>query len=88
MRIAYTPGEASGDAVAHLCAPDNTFVGPTTFPGAHTLEQYADAHGELMTKLDDLPFVSFHVEFVKEWNKLPIRERLGWPIEEGLTYHE
>lgn len=41
-----------------------------------------------MTKLDDLHFVSFHIEFAKEWNKLPIREQLGWPIEEGLTYHE
>ena len=135
MRIAYTPGEASGDAVKHLCAENNTFVGPTTFPGTHTLEEYADAHGELMTKLDDLHFVSFDiefvkddrvafrytatgthkgaphgniqptgreatwtacalfrvedgklVEFVKEWNKLPMWEQLGWPIEECLTY--
>ena len=28
------------------------------------------------------------VEFVKEWNKLPMWQQLGWPIEEGLTYHE
>ncbi|MBK4120443.1 ester cyclase [Kocuria rhizophila] len=137
MRIAYTPGEASADAVAHLCAPGNKFVGPTTFPGTETLEQYADVHGELMTKLDDLHFVSFDVEFVKddrvalrytaqgthkgaphgdiqptgrqatwtacalfraengkltefvkEWNKLPMWEQLGWPIEECLTYND
>ena len=137
MRIAYTPGLGSGEAVTHLCAQDNRFVGPTTFPGVETLEQYADVHGELMTKLDDLHFVSFDiefvkgdrvafrytaegthkgaphgtiqptgrkatwtacalfrvqdgklVEFVKEWNKLPMWEQLGWPIEECLTYDE
>lgn len=135
MRIAYTPGLGSGENVAHLFAADNSFVGPTTFPGTDTLEQYADAHGELMTKLDDLHFVSFDiemvqgdrvafrytatgthkgaphgdiqptgrqatwtasalfrcengklVEFVKEWNKLPMWEQLGWPVEECLTY--
>ncbi|WP_069941844.1 ester cyclase [Micrococcus luteus] len=135
MRIAYTPGEASADAVKHLCAEKNKFVGPTTFPGVETLEEYADAHGELMEQLNDLHFVSFDievvqddrvvfrytaegthkgaphgdlpptgkkatwtacalfraengklVEFVKEWNKLPMFEQLGWPTEECLTY--
>ena len=28
------------------------------------------------------------VEFVTEWNKLPMWQQLGWPIEECLTYHE
>jgi len=56
MRIAYTPGEASGDAVTHLCAPHNRLVGPTTLPGTEALEQYADTHGEPMTKLEDLYF--------------------------------
>ncbi|MBB3175296.1 putative ester cyclase [Endobacter medicaginis] len=137
MRIAYTPGLGSADAVKHLCASANRFVGPTTFPGTETLEQYADVHGELMTKLDDLHFVSFDVEFVKndrvafrytaegthkgaphgkiqptgrkatwtasalfrakdgklvefvkEWNNLPMWEQLGWPIEECLTYNK
>lgn len=137
MRIAYTPGLGSAEAVAHLCAGENRFIGPTTFPGVHTLEGYADAHAELMTQLDDLHFVSFDievvkedqvvfrytaegthagaphgslaptgrkarwtaaalfriedgklVEFVKEWNKLPMWEQLGWPVEECLTQPE
>ncbi|HEY1945594.1 MAG TPA: ester cyclase [Bryobacteraceae bacterium] len=27
------------------------------------------------------------VEFIKEWNKLPMWEQFGWPIEECLTQH-
>ena len=63
MRIAYSPGIASAAAVKHLCADGNGFIGPTTFPGVHTLEDYADAHGKLMEELDDLHFVSFDVAF-------------------------
>ncbi|MET0269571.1 MAG: ester cyclase [Sphingomonas sp.] len=65
MRIAYTPGVASAEAVRHLCAPGNRFVGPTTFPGVTTLEAYADAHGALMEQLDDLRIVDFDVAFVR-----------------------
>jgi predicted ester cyclase len=63
MQIAYTPGRASASAVAHLCAPDNRFVAPTTFPGVHTLEEYAEDHGRLMEQVNDLHLVSYDVLF-------------------------
>lgn len=63
MEIAYDPRRASGKAVAHLCAPHNRFIAPSTFPDVHTLEQYADDHAEIMKSLDDLHFVSFDVFF-------------------------
>jgi predicted ester cyclase len=134
MRIAYDPKRASARAVAHLCAPNNRFLSPTTFPDVHTLEQYAEAHGQLMKQVNDLRLVSFDVvfaqgdrvclrytaegthqgephgkipptgkkarwtasalflvdngqlvEFIKEWNKLPMWEQFGWPVEECLT---
>jgi hypothetical protein len=47
MRLAYSPKQASALAVASLCAPSNTFIAPTTFPDIHTLEEYAESHGEL-----------------------------------------
>jgi predicted ester cyclase len=65
MEIAYTPGRASAEAVAHLCAPDNRFIAPTTFPGVHTLEEYAEDHGRIMEQIDDLHIVSFDVLFAK-----------------------
>lgn len=68
MEIAYTPGRASAEAVAGLCAPDNRFIAPTTFPGVHTLEAYAEDHGQLMRQVNDLHLVSFDVLFCKqEW---------------------
>jgi predicted ester cyclase len=63
IEIAYTPGRSSAQAVAHLCAPHNRFVAPTTFPGVHTLEEYADDHGQLMEQVSDLHIVSFDVLF-------------------------
>ncbi len=63
MGIAYDPRRASAEDVAHLCAPDNVFIAPTTFPGVHTLEQYAEEHGKLMRQLTDLHLVSFDVFF-------------------------
>ncbi len=66
MLIAYGPGRASAQAVAHLCAPGNRFVAPTTFPGVHTLEQYAEDHGRLMRQIPDLHITSFDVLFAKE----------------------
>ncbi len=65
MEVAYTPGRASAQAVAHLCAPDNRFIAPTTFPDVHTLEDYAEDHGRLMEQVNDLHLVSFDVEFAK-----------------------
>lgn len=65
MRIAYTPGVASAAAVKRFCAESNRFTGPTTFPGVHTLEDYAEAHRTLMEQLDDLHFVSFDEAFAK-----------------------
>lgn len=61
MQIAYDPKRASAEAVAHLCAPNNTFIAPTTFPDVHTLEEYAQHHGEVMKQVNDLHFVSFDV---------------------------
>lgn len=31
MQIAYTPGRATTRAVAHLCAPGNSFIAPPAF---------------------------------------------------------
>lgn len=65
MEISYAPGRASAQAVAHLCAPQNHFVAPTTFPDVHTLEEYAEDHGRLMEQVNDLRIVSFDVLFAK-----------------------
>ena len=66
MEIAYAPGKASAKAVAHLCAPRNRFLAPSTFPEIHTLEQYAEEHGKLMRQINDLRFVGFDVFFAKD----------------------
>lgn len=66
MQIAYNPKRASAEAVKHLCASNNKFIAPTTFPNAHTLEEYAQEHGEVMKQVNDLHFVSFDVLFAKE----------------------
>jgi predicted ester cyclase len=63
MTIAYDPKRASAAAVAHLCAPGNKFIAPTTFPDVHTLEQYAEDHGKLMKQVNDLHIVSFDAFF-------------------------
>ena len=63
IEISYTPGRASAEAVAHLCAPNNRFIAPTTFPEVHTLEEYAEDHGRLMTQVDDLHIINFDVLF-------------------------
>lgn len=65
MQIAYDPKQASAEAVAHLCAPGNRFIAPTTFPDIHTLEDYAEDHGRLMKQVNDLHFVSFDILFAK-----------------------
>jgi predicted ester cyclase len=63
IEISYSPGRASAEAVAHLCAPNNQFIAPTTFPAVHTLEEYADDHGRLMQQVNNLHIVSFDVVF-------------------------
>jgi predicted ester cyclase len=63
MELAYSPGRASADAVAHLCGPNNRFIAPTTFPGVDTLEGYAEDHGRLMEQVNDLHIVNFDVLF-------------------------
>jgi predicted ester cyclase len=65
MTIAYDPMRASAEAVRHLCAPDNRFIAPTTFPDVHTLEQYAEDHAKIMKQVNDLHFVGFDVLFAK-----------------------
>lgn len=66
MEIAYTPGRASAKAVAHLCTADNRFIAPSTFPEVHTLEEYAEDHGRLMTQVNNLRIVSFDVLFAAD----------------------
>ncbi len=63
IEISYSPGRASAQAVAHLCAPKNRFIAPTTFPGVGTLEEYAEDHGRLMEQVNDLHIVGFDVLF-------------------------
>ncbi|HEX4231478.1 MAG TPA: ester cyclase [Bryobacteraceae bacterium] len=65
MLIAYSPREASANAVAHLCAPGNRMIAPTTFPGVNTLEEYVEAHSALMREINDLHITSFDVFFSK-----------------------
>jgi hypothetical protein len=65
MGIAYDPKRASAKNVAHLCAPDNVFTAPTTFPGVRTLEQYAEEHGEVMREVADLHLVCFDVFYAR-----------------------
>ena len=65
ISISYDPKRASAQAVKHLCAPRNRFIAPTTFPGVHTLEEYAEDHGKLMRQVNDLRITSFDVLFAK-----------------------
>ena len=58
MQIAYDPKRANAEAVEHLCASNNRFIAPTTFPNVHTLKEYAQEHGEIMKQVNDLHFVS------------------------------
>jgi predicted ester cyclase len=63
--IAYDPGRASARNVTHLCASDNRFIAPSTFPEVHTLEEYAEDHGKLMSQVADLHLVNLDVIFAK-----------------------
>lgn len=65
MLIAYSRREASAHAVAHLCAPGNRMIAPTTCPGVNTLEDFAEANAALMREMNDLRITSFDVFFSK-----------------------
>lgn len=67
MEIAYSPTNNKGaSSVSHLCAPGNTFAAPSTFPMAHTAEEYSEAHAHVMSALNDLHIVQFDVVVAKE----------------------
>ena len=66
MKITYDPKRANAQAVAHLCAKNNRFIAPTTFPGVNTLEEYAEEHEKIMQEVNDLHFIKFHVLFAKD----------------------
>ena len=48
-----------------FCAPNNTFAAPSTFPEAHTAEEYADSHALVMSSLQDLHIIQFDVVVAK-----------------------
>jgi len=52
-------------SVAHFCAKENTFAAPSTFPTAHTGEEYAEAHSHVMASLTDLGIQHFDVVVAK-----------------------
>ncbi|EIM79711.1 uncharacterized protein STEHIDRAFT_116405 [Stereum hirsutum FP-91666 SS1] len=66
MEIAYSPTNAGSDSVAHLCAPGNTFEARSTFPDAHTAEEYAESHAKVMHALNNLEIVRFDYVIAKE----------------------
>ena len=69
MDIAYTPGKASAQAVAHLCARADVFLAPSRdLPGIHTLSAVtAEEHGKLMRQVEqDLHSVGYDVIFAKD----------------------
>ncbi|KAJ3489836.1 hypothetical protein NLI96_g1859 [Meripilus lineatus] len=66
MDIAYSPTRSGAAAVSHLCAPGNTFAAPSTFPNAHSAEEYAEDHKRVMNALSDLHIVQFDVVTAKE----------------------
>lgn len=63
VEIAYDPKRASARAVAHLCAPNNRFIAPTTLPGVNTFEEYAENLSQFIKQVNDLHLVSFDVLF-------------------------
>ena len=65
QQIAYSPTRSGAAAVSHLCAPGNTFAAPSTFPNAHSAEEYAEDHKRVMNALSDLHIVQFDVVTAK-----------------------
>ncbi|TCD66233.1 hypothetical protein EIP91_001636 [Steccherinum ochraceum] len=67
MEIAYSPKDNKGaSSVKHLCAPGNTFSAASTFPEAHTAEEYSESHSHVMSSLQDLHIIQFDVVVAKE----------------------
>jgi len=65
-QIAYSPERnKGGKSVKHLCAPGNVFEARSTFPTAHTAEEYAESHSEVMSALKDLHIISFQLVNVR-----------------------
>jgi len=50
MHITHDPRLAGTGAVLHLCAPDNRFIAPTTYPRVHRLQDRAKAQDRLMRR--------------------------------------
>jgi hypothetical protein len=51
MRLAYSPKENKGaKTVQHLCHDDAYFIAPSTFPTAHSPQDYAQSHSEVMSR--------------------------------------
>ncbi|KAL4246235.1 NTF2-like domain superfamily protein [Abortiporus biennis] len=67
MEIAYSPTDNKGAiSVAKFCAKGNTFAAPSTFPNAHTAEEYSEDHMHVMSSLTDLHIIQFDVVVAKE----------------------
>ncbi|CAL1711899.1 unnamed protein product [Somion occarium] len=65
--IAYSPEENKGaNSVKHLCDRGNTFEAVSTFPKAHTAEEYAEEHAKVMASLTDLHIMRFDIVSAKE----------------------
>jgi hypothetical protein len=66
-QIAYSPTQNTGaSSVSHLCVPGkNTFLAPSTFPEAHTAEEYAESHSKVMSALNDLHIIQFDLVVAK-----------------------
>lgn len=65
IQIAYSPTNAGSSSVAHLCAPGNTFEARSTFPDAHTAEEYAESHAKVMRALNNLEIERFDYVIAK-----------------------
>ena len=67
MQIAYSPQQCTGaNSVKHLCADENKFIAPTTFPNVKNMLEYAEEHKKIMECLDDLHIVTYDVIFAKD----------------------
>jgi len=67
MDIAYSPTRnKGGKSVEQFCAKGNVFEAPSTFPTAHTAEEYAESHSHVMAALKDLHIIKFQIVNAKE----------------------
>jgi predicted ester cyclase len=71
MRLAYSPKENKGaSTVAHLCHDDAYFIAPSTFPTAHSPQDYAESHSHVMSSVSDLRIDSYDQIFAKNGHVL------------------